>query len=126
MSPLGWCQDSQGNQQWLRADAADALTRMNEAFRTEFSENIAVDLSYRSYDDQVQMRDYYGTLAAQPGTSNHGTGPAIDTWEWQAYAFGSARYDWLVANAPSYGWAAPDWARQGGSNSEHWNFEYVG
>lgn len=126
MTPLGWCRDSQGNQQWLRHDAAAALTRLNEAFRAQFGENIAVDMSYRSYEDQVEMREAYGSLAARPGTSNHGTGVAFDTWEWQAYAFGSARYDWLVANGPAYGWVAPDWARQGGSNPEYWHFEFVG
>lgn len=126
MSPLGWCQDSQGNQQWLRSDAADALTALNAAFLAEFGENIAVDLSYRSFEDQVEMRQYYGSIAATPGTSNHGTGLAIDVWEWQAYAFGSDRYDWLVEHAPDHGWAAPAWARQDGSNPEYWHFEYVG
>ena len=126
MDRLGWCTDSQGNGQWLRADAAAALTRMNDAFRTEFGENIAVDLSYRSYEDQVQMREYYGSAAARPGTSNHGLGLAFDTWEWAAYGFGSPRYEWLVANAPSYGWVAPTWARQAGSNPEYWHFEFVG
>lgn len=126
MTALSWCQDSQGNKQWLRSDAAAALTRLNDAFRAQFGENIAVDLSYRSYETQVAMREAYGSLAARPGTSNHGTGVAIDTWEWAAYSFGSARYDWLVANGPGYGWVAPDWARQGGSNPEYWHFEYVG
>lgn len=126
MAALGWCQDARGNQQWLRADAAAAMTRLNEAFRAEFGENIAVDLSYRSYEDQGAMREYYGSRAAVPGTSNHGLGTAVDTWEWEAYAFGSARYEWLVAHAPAYGWVAPDWARAGGSNPEYWHFEYVG
>ncbi len=126
MAPLGWCEDSQGNKQWLRADAAAALTRLNEAFRAEFDENIAVDLSYRSYEQQVAMRSYYGTLAARPGTSNHGLGTAIDTWEWAAYSFGSPRYDWLVLHAPEYGWVAPSWARAGGSNPEYWHFEFTG
>ncbi|WP_188037755.1 M15 family metallopeptidase, partial [Actinotalea sp. JY-7885] len=126
LSPLGWCQDSQGNQQWLRHDAAAALTRLNEAFRAQFGENIAVDMTYRSYEDQVQMREAYGSAAARPGTSNHGTGLAFDTWEWQAYAFGSARYEWLVAHGPAYGWVAPGWARQGGSNPEYWHFEFTG
>lgn len=126
LSPLGWCQDSQGNQQWLRPAAAAALTALNEAFRAQFGENIAIDMTYRSYEDQVEMREAYGSIAARPGTSNHGTGLAFDTWEWQAYAFGSARYDWLVANGPAHGWVAPSWARQGGSNPEYWHFEYVG
>ncbi len=126
MAALTWCTDSAGRQQWLRADAADALTALNAAFRTRFGENIAVDLAYRSYADQVAIRDALGSIAARPGTSNHGWGTAIDVWEWQAYAFGSERYDWLVATAPTYGWVAPDWARADGSNPEYWHFEFVG
>ncbi|NCT92284.1 peptidase M15 [Cellulomonas sp. APG4] len=126
MAPLAWCTDSQGNQQWLRADAAAALTRLNEEFRAEFGENIAVDLSYRSYEDQVEMREWYGSVAARPGTSNHGLGTAFDVWEWRAYGFGSARYRWLVENAPRFGWVAPGWARENGSNPEYWHFEYTG
>ena len=126
MAALPWCVDADGNAQWLRADAAAAMIRLNEAFRARFGENIAIDMSYRSYEQQVAMREHYGSIAARPGTSNHGWGTAIDTWEWQAYAFGSERYEWLVANAPTYGWVAPGWARQGGSNPEYWHFEYVG
>lgn len=126
MTALGWCTDNLGNEQWLRTDAAEALVRLNEAFRAEFGENIAIDLSYRSYEDQVRAREIFGSLAARPGTSNHGTGRAFDTWEWAAYSFGSARYEWLVANGPTYGWVAPSWARQNGSNPEYWHFEYTG
>lgn len=126
MAALPWCVDAEGNAQWLRADAAAAMIRLNEAFRARFGENIAIDMAYRSYEQQVAMREYYGSVAARPGTSNHGWGTAIDTWEWRAYAFGSERYEWLVANGPSYGWVAPAWARHDGSNPEYWHFEYVG
>lgn len=124
MAPLGWCTDSLGNQQWLRADAADALTRLNAAFRERFGENIAVDLSYRSYEDQVRARELYGSLAARPGTSNHGWGAAIDVWEWAAYDFGSERYTWLVENGPAYGWYNP--AASDPGNPEYWHYEYRG
>lgn len=126
LTALAWCVDSQGNSQWLRTDAAQALTQLNDAFRERFGENLAIDLSYRSYEDQVRAREIFGSIAATPGTSNHGLGTAIDTWEWRAYSFGSERYEWLVANGPNYGWVAPDWARQGGSNPEYWHFEYTG
>ena len=125
MTALSWCADSAGNQQWLRTNAAEALARLNEAFRAQFGENIAIDLSYRSYADQVAIRDALGSIAAPAGTSNHGWGRAIDTWEWAAYSFGTPRYEWLVANGPTYGWVSPS-ARSGGSNSEYWHFEYVG
>ncbi|MBO1750986.1 M15 family metallopeptidase [Actinotalea sp. BY-33] len=126
MAALSWCTDSRGNHQWLRSDAAAAATRLNEAYRATFGENMAIDLSYRSYADQVAIREHYGTIAALPGTSNHGWGTAFDLWEWEAHGFGSARYTWLVENAPAYGWVAPGWARQNGSNPEYWHFEYVG
>ncbi len=126
MAALSWCVDSQGNAQWFLPDAAAALTTLNAEFRKVFGENIAIDMSYRSYATQVEMREAYGSIAARPGTSNHGGGTAFDTWEWEAYSFGSARYEWLVANGPAYGWVAPGWARANGSNPEYWHFEYTG
>ena len=126
MTPLPWCVDSQGNSQWLRADAAAALIELNDAFAAEFGENIAIDLSYRSFEDQTAMREFYGPIAARPGTSSHGWGTAFDTWEWAAYGFGSERYEWLVTQGPDHGWVAPDWARETGTNPEYWHFEYVG
>lgn len=124
MTALGWCTDALGNQQWLRTDAAQALIRLNDAFRAEFGENIAIDLSYRSYADQVRARELFGSLAARPGTSNHGLGTTFDTWEWAAYDFGSPRYEWLVANGPSYGWRNP--AATDSGDPEYWHFEYTG
>jgi D-alanyl-D-alanine carboxypeptidase len=126
MTALTWCADSLGNQQWLRTDAAEAMTRLNQAFRAQFGENIAIELSYRSYADQVAARQLYGSGAATPGTSNHGWGTAIDVWEWADYSFGTPRYDWLVTNGPAYGWVSPGSVRQGGSNPEYWHYEYVG
>lgn len=124
MTPLSWCANSLGYQQWLRTDAAAAMVRLNDAFRAEFGENIAIDLSYRSYDDQVRAKQLFGGLAATPGTSNHGLGLAIDTYEWKAYDFGSARYEWLVAHGPDYGWVCPAATEKG--NPEYWHFEYTG
>jgi hypothetical protein len=124
MRALSWCADSNGNQQWLRADAAAALTDLNAAFHAQFGENIGIDLSYRSYADQVRAKELFGSLAAKPGTSNHGWGTAIDVWEWKAYSFGSARYEWLVAHAPDYGWVCP--AATSPGNPEYWHYEYVG
>lgn len=124
MTALGWCTDALGNQQWLRTDAAAALVRLNDAFKAQFGENIAIDLSYRSYEDQVRARELFGGLAAQPGTSNHGLGLAFDTWEWAAYDFGSPRYQWLVENGPAYGWYCPAATESG--NPEYWHYEYRG
>ncbi|WP_431837369.1 M15 family metallopeptidase [Cellulomonas sp. Y8] len=117
--------DQLGFAQYLRCDAADALTALNDAFRARFGASIDMDLTYRSYDDQVAMKAAFGGLAAAPGTSSHGLGTALDVQEWVGtYGFGTARYDWLVANGPTYGWYAPARVRQGQPYEEYWHFEY--
>lgn len=125
MCQVPWGTDQLGFAQYLRCDAADALTAMNEAFRAQFGASIDLDLTYRSYADQVAMKAAFGGLAAAPGTSSHGLGTALDVQEWVGtYGFGTARYDWLVANGPAYGWYAPARVRQGQPYEEYWHFEY--
>lgn len=126
MTLLSWGHDSVGTPQYLRTPAAAALDRLNAAYRARFGEDLDLDLTYRSYEGQVAMRNALGSIAAVPGTSTHGTGNALDVPEWSCYAFGSVRRDWLVANGPSYGWVSPSWARQGSSNPEYWHYEHTG
>ncbi|WP_166941291.1 M15 family metallopeptidase [Cellulomonas sp. IC4_254] len=125
MCQVPWGTDQLGFAQYLRCDAADALTALNEAFRAQFGASVDMDLTYRSYEDQVAMKAAFGGLAAAPGTSSHGLGTALDVQEWPGtYGFGTARYDWLVANGPTYGWYAPARVRQGQPYAEYWHFEY--
>ncbi|QTE30205.1 M15 family metallopeptidase [Pengzhenrongella sicca] len=125
MCLIPWGTDQIGSPQYLRCDAAAALTRLNDAFRAQFGEPIAMDLTYRSYADQVAIRAYYGALAARPGTSNHGLGLALDLQEWPGvYGFGTPRYVWLVANGPAFGWSAPASVREGAAYPEYWHFEF--
>lgn len=125
MCRIPWGTDQLGYAQYLRCDAADALTRLNTAFRERFGEPIAMDLTYRSYADQVAMKAAFGALAARPGTSSHGTGTALDVQEWpDVYGFGTARYEWLVANGPTFGWSAPARVRADGAYPEYWHFEF--
>jgi D-alanyl-D-alanine carboxypeptidase len=125
MCLIGWGTDQIGSPQYLRCDAADALGRLNDAFRARFGESLAMDLTYRSYDEQVRIAAYYGALAATPGTSSHGLGTALDVQEWPSvYGFGTERYAWLVANAPTYGWFAPARVRETGAYPEYWHYEY--
>ena len=126
MTQLAWGHDSVGTPQYLRTPAARSLDRLNAAYRARFGSDLNLDLTYRSYDGQVAMRNALGPIAAVPGTSTHGTGNALDVPEWSCYAFGSVRRDWLVANGPAYGWVSPSWARQGSSNPEYWHYEYTG
>jgi hypothetical protein len=126
MCAISWGTDQLGYTQYLRCDAAAALTDLEAAFRAHFGESIAMDLTYRSYADQVAMKAAFGPLAAAPGTSSHGYGTALDVQEWpDVYGFGTPRYEWLVANGPTFGWSAPARVREGAAYPEYWHFEYA-
>ncbi len=125
MCRIPWGTDQLGFAQYLRCDAADALTQLNDAYRARFGASIDMDLTYRSYADQVAMKAALGGLAAKPGTSTHGLGTALDVQEWPSvYGFGTERYSWLVENGPTYGWFAPARVRQGQPYAEYWHLEY--
>lgn len=73
--------------------------------------------SYRNYAGQVYFWDLYqsgkGNLAAQPGTSNHGWGVAVDLAEpWMR--------DWIDQHGARFGW------RKTEALSEWWHVSYVG
>ncbi|QZN85086.1 D-alanyl-D-alanine carboxypeptidase family protein [Cellulomonas sp. C5510] len=111
--------------QQLRCDAAEALEQLDVAFAAAFGTHLVITDSYRSYGQQVACRQQKGSLCATPGTSNHGTGTAVDLGG-DAYAFGTDQHDWMLAHAEEYGWTLPDWARVTGSKPEPWHWEYVG
>ena len=122
-----WANDTMGTPQYLLKNAAAALIRLDDAFVARFGVSLDIDLTYRSYADQVAMRAALGTIAAVPGTSRHGTGVALDLQEWSCiYGFDTEKRDWLVANGPAFGWVSPAWAREGASNPEYWHYEYGG
>lgn len=79
--------------------------------------------SYRTYDQQVQLKKEKPKLAAKPGTSEHGWGEALDlaTPDMSAgVGKGSAQYKWLKANASKYGFYTLT------SKNEPWHWEYRG
>lgn len=108
----------------LRCDAADALTRLNTAYRSAFGVDLGITDAYRDYAAQIAVYAAKPHLAARPGTSNHGWGLAVDLSG--IGGEGTVRHTWLRANGPLYGWQHPSWARVGGSKPESWHFEYVG
>lgn len=121
LSPIPWAAG-----QHLRSDAAAALIALNEEYRARFSgSDIVITDSYRSYDSQVQTKANKGYLAATPGTSNHGWGLALDL------GGGINRWDtdqrnWMVENAPRYGWVSPAWAQPRAAKPEPWHWEFTG
>jgi hypothetical protein len=106
---------------WFRPDAAAAFDRLSAAYAGRFGHPLKVTDSYRDYAHQVSTKAAKGYLAARPGTSNHGWGLAADV---QVGGYGSADYQWLLHNAPAYGWSNPGWARAGGSKHEPWHYEF--
>ena len=109
----------------LRADAAFAFGRLSQAYAEHTGRPICVTDSYRSYAGQVAVRAAKPTLAAVPGTSNHGWGTALDLCG-GIQSFGTAAHEWMLLNAPAYGWYHPSWARAGGSKPEAWHWEFGG
>ncbi|MCA5895237.1 M15 family metallopeptidase, partial [Isoptericola sp. NEAU-Y5] len=96
----------------VRADAAVALAQLNEAYIATWGEPLCITDGYRTYGDQVAVKAAKPTLAATPGTSNHGWGLAVDIC---AESYAGSRWDWLAAFGPTYGWDNPAWARTGGA-----------
>lgn len=109
----------------LECGAATAFDQLNTAFKGQFGQDIGITDGYRSYDEQVQCRLEKGSLCANPGTSNHGWGKAVDIGGCCGINTGAGpAFDWLTANAGRYGWNHPAWAQAGGSKPEPWHWEY--
>ncbi len=107
----------------LRCDAARALDVLASAYEEALGAPLCLTDSYRTYAAQVGLFARKPTLAAVPGTSNHGWALAVDLCG-GAESFGTPQHDWLVANAPRWGWVDPAWARAGGSKPEPWHWEF--
>ncbi|MCP2265288.1 M15 family metallopeptidase [Promicromonospora thailandica] len=117
----------EGQDQYLRCDAAQAWKKLGLAFEATFGKPLRVEYGYRPYDWQLQALDEFGSgQVAAPGTSNHGWALAVDVPVDDGFRFGQPEYEWLAAHGPNSGWVHPGWARAGGGREEPWHFEYVG
>jgi hypothetical protein len=109
----------------LECGAAAAFDQLNVAFKAAIGQNLGITDGYRSYDEQVACRLAKGSLCANPGTSNHGWGKAVDIGACCGINSGTGpAFDWLTANASQYGWHHPAWAQAGGSKPEPWHWEF--
>lgn len=106
----------------LEATAADAWVAMR-ADAAKAGVTLKLTDSYRTYDEQVAVRQTKGhkVATATPGSSIHGWGKAVD-----ADVDDAKTLAWLQANAHRYGWINPHWAQQGGKGYEPWHWEFVG
>ena len=118
------CAPSFDSSALLRCDAAEDLSALDAAYYEAFGTHLSITSSYRSYSAQVSCRRTKGWLCAAPGTSNHGTGIAVDLGG-GIQTFGTKQHKWMQANAAAYGWVHPSWARAGGSKPEAWHWEYT-
>jgi LAS superfamily LD-carboxypeptidase LdcB len=107
----------------LRCDAAAAYQQLSKAFQQRFGRELCITDSYRSFSEQVALYAQKPSLAALPGTSNHGWGLAVDLCG-GVQRFGSTEHKWMRANAGEYGWVHPRWAEPGGSRPEPWHWEF--
>ena len=107
----------------LQRDAARAFDAMSRAHETETGEPLCITDSYRSYAEQVRLFRVKPTLAAVPGTSNHGWGLAVDLCG-GVERFDSAAHQWMQRSAGRFGWVHPSWAQRGGSRPEAWHWEF--
>lgn len=107
----------------LRCDAATAYVQLSNAFAQRFGHQVCITDSYRSYAQQVALYAQKPSLAALPGTSNHGWGLAVDLCG-GVQKFGSTEHRWMKANAGRFGWVHPRWAEPGGSRPEPWHWEF--
>lgn len=108
----------------LRPSAARAFDAMAAAYLKANGTNLCVTDSYRSLAAQIDVKRRKPTLAAKPGTSNHGLGLAVDLCG-GIESFGTAQHIWMQQNAPLFGFFHPAWAEPSGSKPEPWHWEFA-
>jgi hypothetical protein len=104
---------------FMEAHAAAAMEAMIAAAKAD-GVSLTIGNSYRTFAKQVEMRANYeagrGALAADPGTSNHGWGLAVD------FNITPENHAWLAANAGRFGYSNP--FGNGYDAQENWHWEY--
>ena len=134
----------------LVADIVDKWSQLEKAYENKFGFSFTPASGIRTYEKQVELKrkwtaDGLPHFAATPGTSKHGWGLGIDMTMRDSNgkkiglkpppgverkdhpAYDSEPYKWLVANAPTYGFHNPPWARQTSPKTpwEPWHFEWI-
>lgn len=116
----------------LYKDAAQAFIQMASKYKADTGKTLTVTDSYRPLQVQIDLilrKGWYkgeapantsqiSGLAAQPGTSNHGWGLAVDIAG--SDKFGTDTYNWLAANAKDFGFQ-----RIQNDTKEPWHWEYM-
>lgn len=114
--------------QYLVTAAATALGALSAAFENALGKPLTMAEAYRDLERQQYLYDGWVAkkpgfnLAAEPGTSIHGLGRAVD-FSGGVNSYGTPEKEWMNANAPKYGWQPKGDAFD---PLEPWHFEYDG
>lgn len=127
-----------GEEYQANKTAVNALVQMFEAAKVDGLEMV-VNSAYRSYDDQVEIAEFYrkwygdnyvNNYVARPGFSEHQTGLAFDIGSTSEKVFAdSSEYKWMQENAYKYGFIMRFYKKAEtitGYKSEPWHYRYVG
>ena len=118
--------------------AYNAYKKMSDAAKSEGYE-IVINSAYRSYQDQLDVIDYYKNAygqnyvdkyVAKAGFSEHQTGLAFDIGSRSVNVFADSKeYEWMQDNAYKYGFIlrfSKKYESVTGFRSEPWHYRYVG
>lgn len=119
LSPIPWSPTN-----FVRTDVLDGLVALDAAYSKAFGKHLTINSSYRTLAEQAALYDPSSPIAAPPGCSNHGLGLAVDIGG-GVQTFGTPQYNWLKANAGSYGWVHPAFAEPDGRVPEPWHWQSV-
>ena len=104
----------------LHPSAAKAFAEL-KASAADAGINLTCTDSYRSIEEQRDLKQRKPGLSATPGKSVHGWGFAVDvSIDLPPREFGNAVFEWLKDNAPELGWFL------GRPKDEPWHWVYRG
>jgi len=118
--------------------AFNAFKQMSDAASKE-GYGIVINSAYRSYQDQIEIAEYYkkwygqgyvDKYVAKPGFSEHQTGLAYDIGSRSVNVFANSKeYEWMKNNAYKYGFIerfTKRYENVTGFRMEPWHYRYVG
>lgn len=118
--------------------AFNAFKQMSDAASKE-GLGIVINSAYRSYQDQIDLAEYYkkwygqsyvDKYVAKPGYSEHQTGLAYDIGSRSVNVFANSKeYEWMKNNAYKYGFIerfTKKYEHITGFRMEPWHYRYVG
>ena len=118
--------------------AFNAFREMSNAASKE-GYGIVINSAYRSYQDQIDIGEYYkkwygqsyvDKYVAKPGFSEHQTGLSYDIGSTSTNVFANSKeYEWMKNNAYKYGFIerfTKRYEKITGFRQETWHYRYVG